>query len=55
MEGDEYASGEFFTVGKGKTANQSASKEDSHFTVLGITAATEGTLCGVLFEGVVRR
>lgn len=43
IEGDEYVSGEFFTVGKEKTANQSASKEDSHFTVLCITAATEGT------------
>ncbi len=38
-----------------RVKQQTASKEDSHFTVLGITAATEGTLCGVLFEGVVRR
>jgi hypothetical protein len=50
MEGDGHVGGELFIVGKGETAKQSASKADSHFTVLGFTAATgEPIMCAIIF------
>jgi hypothetical protein len=53
MEGDVHVGGELFIMGKGETAKQSASKSDSHFTVLGFTAATGEPIimCAIIFEG----
>jgi hypothetical protein len=52
QEGDGAVGGERKIVGRGSVPRESATTNDTHFTVLGFTAATgEPIMCAVIVEG----
>jgi hypothetical protein len=52
QEGDGAVGGERKIVGRGSVPRESATTNDTHFTVLGFTAATgEPIMCAVIIEG----
>jgi hypothetical protein len=56
QEGDGALGGEKKIVGRGLVPRESAATNDSHFTVLGFTAATgEPIMCALILEGKVMR